>query len=309
MIEPLYRDQNFAALIQIAAEATGCPPELVEKDHWITLVLRSLALSAHTNDIVFKGGTSLSKAWQLTDRFSEDIDILIDIARYDSRGSKRKKISQIRKVVETIPGLVYSAEDSFQGELNADYVFTYPNQIGNTEIFSGNRLKLEIGFRGGANPSSIFTLNSIMGTLAQERKIVAPDFQPFEMRVLDIRRTFVEKLFAIYSAYDHASIRTKTRHYFDVQKLYETEHVQSFLKTSEFLQLCEDVRINTLHFFQGQSVPSIKQILASPAFTLTEKVRDDLVAGLRDDRLLYYKQAPNIKAIEAVCAKLTKVMD
>jgi hypothetical protein len=125
-VPPLYKDPTFTALTEIAANETGCPQDLIEKDYWISIALRALATSEYGNDAIFKGGTSLSKAWHLVDRFSEDIDILIDHSNFKSKESKRKKISRIRKLIEAVPGLSYSPEESFQGELSADYVFLYP---------------------------------------------------------------------------------------------------------------------------------------------------------------------------------------
>ncbi|EQD31055.1 protein containing DUF1814, partial [mine drainage metagenome] len=50
---------------------------IVEKDYWITEALRALATRAFPN-VIFKGGTSLTKAWHLTARLSEDVDLLVD---------------------------------------------------------------------------------------------------------------------------------------------------------------------------------------------------------------------------------------
>ena len=57
--------KDFAELIQLTAVHFGISPEYVEKDYWITSVLKKLALSSHTGSIVFKGGTSLFKGYRL----------------------------------------------------------------------------------------------------------------------------------------------------------------------------------------------------------------------------------------------------
>ena len=67
---------DFIALIAAASEATGLPLEFVEKDYWVTEVLRAVSAPVRDGHVVFKGGTSLSKAYGLIRRFSEDVDIL-----------------------------------------------------------------------------------------------------------------------------------------------------------------------------------------------------------------------------------------
>ena len=56
----------------------GLPIQAVEKDWWVTMVLKAVFSSSFAEHFVFKGGTSLSKAYHLIDRFSEDIDLAID---------------------------------------------------------------------------------------------------------------------------------------------------------------------------------------------------------------------------------------
>jgi hypothetical protein len=53
-------------------------PQAIEKDWWVTMVLKALFLLPYANYLSFKGGTSLSKCWNLIERFSEDVDIGID---------------------------------------------------------------------------------------------------------------------------------------------------------------------------------------------------------------------------------------
>ena len=65
-------------IIESIAGKTQLSPDAIEKDWWVTMTLRALFSCDCADHIVFKGGTSLSKAWNLIERFSEDIDIAID---------------------------------------------------------------------------------------------------------------------------------------------------------------------------------------------------------------------------------------
>lgn len=68
----------------------------VEKDYWITLVLSRLATSKYVSESVFKGGTSLSKGFNLIERFSEDVDIAI-ISDMLKQAMKSKLLSALSK--------------------------------------------------------------------------------------------------------------------------------------------------------------------------------------------------------------------
>src|SRR5579871_5846119 len=66
------------ATLEQAGQASGIGPRAIEKDWWVTLVLRALFDGPYAQYMIFKGGTSLSKCWNLIERFSEDIDIALD---------------------------------------------------------------------------------------------------------------------------------------------------------------------------------------------------------------------------------------
>jgi predicted nucleotidyltransferase component of viral defense system len=57
---------------------TGLPLQAIEKDWWVTLALKATFQTLYAKSLLFKGGTSLSKSWNLIERFSEDIDLAID---------------------------------------------------------------------------------------------------------------------------------------------------------------------------------------------------------------------------------------
>ncbi|MDR2621057.1 MAG: nucleotidyl transferase AbiEii/AbiGii toxin family protein [Dysgonamonadaceae bacterium] len=67
----------FTRLINFSANNLNIRPEFIEKDYWITRALQLMAQNPNAEKVVFKGGTSLSKAYRLTNRFSEDIDIAV----------------------------------------------------------------------------------------------------------------------------------------------------------------------------------------------------------------------------------------
>lgn len=85
----LHHDRDvFVEMIIGAANELTIPTNVIEKDYYVTIILKALA--EKTNDLVFKGGTSLTKCYQLLDRFSEDIDLSYT-AENGTPGESRKK--------------------------------------------------------------------------------------------------------------------------------------------------------------------------------------------------------------------------
>jgi len=74
----LSREDQSEAL-EVAAASTGRPPHLLEKDTWVVWSLSAIYESALAKKLTFKGSTSLSKAYKIVDRFSEDVDLTYDI--------------------------------------------------------------------------------------------------------------------------------------------------------------------------------------------------------------------------------------
>jgi predicted nucleotidyltransferase component of viral defense system len=91
-------DERKKIIIIQTANHLGLPPHAVEKDWWVTLALRATFALPVGEHLVFKGGTSLSKAWQLIERFSEDIDLAIDRSFFGFQDELSKsQIDKLRK--------------------------------------------------------------------------------------------------------------------------------------------------------------------------------------------------------------------
>ncbi len=87
----LHEDKEvFSELIENAAETIGLPQIYVEKAYWVTHALKCLSESDCAKQAIFKGGTSLSKAYRLIHRFSEDIDLAVIAG--DLRDGARKTL-------------------------------------------------------------------------------------------------------------------------------------------------------------------------------------------------------------------------
>lgn len=96
-----YSKEIFEELIVAASNELGIPTNIIEKDYYVTIILK--ALSEKISDMVFKGGTSLTKCYHILDRFSEDIDLSYT-AESGIPGDSRKR--KLKKAVVSTMNLI-----------------------------------------------------------------------------------------------------------------------------------------------------------------------------------------------------------
>lgn len=242
----LFEHPDFDQAIIRAAEyfhSPGLREEIIEKDYYVTEILRIINHVAGEN-VIFKGGTSLSKGWNIIQRFSEDIDIFFDpttIKPISGTNAINRKLKKLRHAIEEHPGLKFmEMESKTIGGFGRNDYFEYNPRFANTgEIRS--RVLVEVGTASGKEPTERIKLQSYLGQFLQETKtnLGTDDEGPFDMRLLHFRRTFVEKMFAIHSKVEKfkktgKAIGGYARHYYDLYCLSERAEVLEMLRTDEY---------------------------------------------------------------------------
>lgn len=241
----LSEHSDFAAFLTAAAADSGLPETFVEKDYWITEILRTIAATLGERAI-FKGGTGLSKGWNLLDRFSEDIDLFVDPAAEPPLGSKRAIDRTMKKLngdVSAIDGLEFvRAESRTTGGRGRIDTFRYDSHFPPLEGFPAT-VRLEPGIQSGRQPTAKVKISSIVGDLLISRgaadELDVEGIEPFEMNLLHFRRTFVEKLFAIHGKVERlekegVSLGRDVRHYADLYVLAGRPEVIEMLESAEY---------------------------------------------------------------------------
>lgn len=218
---------DFASAIDNAADALGLASTFVEKDYWVTQVLRELHLQ-HPGAFVFKGGTSLSKGYGLIDRFSEDVDVLVLPAKGDSARKREARLQAINAGIADALGMkLIEKRPPGRGRMahRAD-VLPHPKVTASAveTPFEDQGVLLETGFAGGDWPSEMVTLEPMLcGPLGLDPREYE-DTACFDVRALRPERTLLEKLSLLHhaaSSFDvHASGDERCgRHYYDIFRL------------------------------------------------------------------------------------------
>ena len=236
-MEFLHNDkETFSQAINLVTNKNGIRPDIVEKDYYVTMILR--LLSERLPFIVFKGGTSLSKCHKAIKRFSEDIDITIDTTI--SQGQK-KKVKEAIEEVSAILGLSIPNIDKTRSRRDYNrYEIEYNpiDELDDVAVLPA--VILETSYTAISFPVSELPVHNYIGDMMVEE---APDYieryslSPFTMKVQDISRTLADKVFAICDYYLQNKTEKHSRHLYDIYKLLP--HVP---QDDSFKKLVKEVR-------------------------------------------------------------------
>ena len=104
----LHEDQKlFTEAIRFTSQQLNIKPEYIEKDYWVTFALFTIFNNKLGKDVVFKGGTALSKCYHLIERFSEDIDLVVLRQAGESDNQLKNKLKNISNLVDPFMAEVF----------------------------------------------------------------------------------------------------------------------------------------------------------------------------------------------------------
>lgn len=315
----LYEHSDFEQLIIATHDHFGRPRltyEIIEKDYYVTEVLRILS-SRFAGEILFKGGTSLSKGWNLIARFSEDIDLFVN-----PKGLGKKaidtKLKLVRNAIAEHPSLEFCPEESLTiGGFGRGDRFSYPRRFPDALQAVTPRVFVETGTSSGTYPTEIRHISSYVATFLRDTgtTIGAEDEIAFEMPLLHFRRTFVEKMFAIHAKVEifketGLSIGAYARHYYDLFCLASQPEVIAMLQTSEYIDIKIDYeRISLKAFPRGYRQPQNMSFANSDALFPDNDLANVLSSDYRRQcQLLCYDQYPDWHELQATFQEIRHLL-
>lgn len=224
----------------VAADRSGRPAHLLEKDVWVVWALSTLYAAPLGEHLVFKGGTSLSKAYQVIRRFSEDVDLTYDIRAIapdlvgnqgeglpKTRSEEKRWSSEVRRrlpawVAETVQPLIANAlaAEGLTAAVRVEdeklFIDYEPTATGSGYVAPS--VMLEFGARSTGEPASVRDVVCDAADLIEG--LVFPSARP---RVMHAERTFWEKATAVHVFCLQERLRGDrfARHWYDVARLDE----------------------------------------------------------------------------------------
>ena len=148
----LHKDkERFREAVDLVVYKTGISSQAVEKDYYVTMILKLLA--EEMPFIVFKGGTSLSKCHKVIRRFSEDIDLSVD--EYISQGQRKKLKQAIVKVTEMLGLEIENLEDTRSRRVYNKYIVPYQTVLFNENAALQPAVIIETSLAALAFPANV----------------------------------------------------------------------------------------------------------------------------------------------------------
>jgi len=302
--------EEFEELINLTSQHLQIPPSAVRKDYFITYILNNLQMSSYVELVVFKGGTSLSKCYPNSiERFSEDIDLTY----IPEPGMSDKQINKQLKAIE----LALIADGRFEvvpNERNdrnkSGYVWF------NDEYQDLERIKLEIGSSVKPHPYGKKVLRAyIHEYLAFIDEVKAIDdygLQSIYVNVLDIERTYVDKLMSVKRHAICGTLPAKVRHVYDIVKLNQREDIQAFLsKKTELKEIVRLTKQTDSKYLEKRYIPKTYNPLGPYDFDSWKDKLDDVVrVGYEDlhNTLLYSNTKQDWNNVEEAFIKINTLL-
>ncbi len=307
-------DNNYADrlyMIGHIAELKNIAQEAVEKDWWVSTVLKSLFSLSVSKYLLFKGGTSLSKGWNIINRFSEDIDIAlykdfffaekhlacakcdnnnqIKMLRKASRdfvvGELKKELEQ-KLTANRLPAKVEAVSTRLtgNGEIPIDHdadptvlLVHYPSIFKSLHTYVKPVVKIEISCLSMREPFEIKHITSLINEHFGDE-----DSDTYcDIATVSPSRTFLEKAFLLNEEFQRNNPRTlrMSRHLYDLERLMDTEYGKSALNNSTLYSEIIEHRKKFYHLGGiDYSLNEADKITFCPTGDILQRLRSDYEA-------------------------------
>lgn len=311
-----HQPQLFRELLDATSEYLSIPLHLVEKDYYLSLVLKALSRSSFHSQIVFKGGTSLSKAYQLIDRFSEDVDFAV-ISEGMTGNQVKKLLSRLMKEVTYDLIEITDFPDVSKGSKFRKQAFGYASLLdwGQKASPVSARVIVEISAFANPFPYEKRSIEPMVTTFLKKQGmdafIAQYELESFELNILSLEQTLCEKLVSLIRfsmATDYiAALSSKIRHFYDIDALLQLNRIGKYVQSQGFLDDMERlIRHDQQAFDEPSSWKSLAKLEDAPIIQNFSAMWHDklAVAYERNLSLIAYKPIPSRDRIGTVLLPL-----
>lgn len=301
-------NEAFKETIEETSKHLKIPELFIEKDYWVTYALKNLSQSKHKDKVVFKGGTSLSKAHRIINRFSEDIDIAIIGADEFSGNAIKKMIKEVES--DTAKGLAEVTMNGItsKGSKFRKTLYDYPRVVPGDAFGQANeRLLIEINSFANPHPYVEMPIQSMIADFLEQtndkNSLNNYELNSFSINVLGLERTFTEKTLSLvrasYAENPLEELSDKIRHIYDLHYILTKASMREFISSNHFQQMIKDVLADDEKNSQFQGDWTKKPLKEALIFSDWENVWKDLQNVYHNAfKTLVFSELPNVKAID-----------
>lgn len=274
----LHHDKDaLKALLLDISQRTGIRGDIIEKDYYLTLLLWELAQWQHSLPAYFKGGTALYKAIGRMKRFSEDIDLTVEIQDCSrSQGKKRLETAanaytELRRTTEK------ERESNLRGSITSVYEYDPVTAVDKADALQRfGYVKVEATSFTVSEPTEPLTISPLLYSEATEtqRDILENSYRvkPFIVQTIKMERIFADKILAAEFYYQRGMMFDTAKHLFDLVTMLEQNRIQNLLSQPDEL-------VKMLAYKRREEQARIGSDLAQKPFSefsLFQSIQDDM---------------------------------
>ncbi len=238
----LHEDKySFLNIIGLVHEASGIREDIIEKDYYVTLLLKELSDKQQQIPAYFKGGTALYKAQKSIRRFSEDIDLTICIDDC-SNSQAKKRLETATKKYHSLPRTTRKElEDDRKGSITAVYDYVPLVVVDEHDPLQRfGYVKVEGTSFTVSEPFSPLEVEPILYTYAtaDQQKILREQFEvaPILINTIRLERIFADKIFAAEFYYEREMYFDVSKHIYDIVVMMGLEQIERLLEETELFR-------------------------------------------------------------------------
>ena len=228
--------KSFSDIIGLISQATGLRPDVLEKDYYVTLFLSELSYKQNQLGLqaYFKGGTALYKALKTNNRFSEDIDITVEIAGCNSNQAKKRLELATKKYESLVRTDNKSMEENKKGSITCVYDYMPVTVTGIKDPLSRfSHVKIEATSFTVSEPFENLQVAPMIFEYATEpqQKLLSQKYQvsSFKVKTITIERIFVDKIMAAQLCYQKKNYLDTAKHLYDLIILLPQNRITSLM--------------------------------------------------------------------------------
>ncbi len=242
----LHEDKDaFQALLSVIAEKTGIREDIIEKDYYLTLLLSELASWQAELPAYFKGGTALYKAIGSLKRFSEDIDLTVEVQDC-SRSQGKKRLEMAANGYAALPRTSdKTREINAKGSITSVYEYQPVTKIDADDALQRfGYVKVEATSFTVSEPVESLMVSPLLYSSAtsEQQSILHDSYDvfPFEVKTIKMERIFADKILAAEFYYQRQMLFDVAKHLYDLTLLINTKRIAALVaKHDRLLKMLE----------------------------------------------------------------------
>ena len=237
----------FRDMIDTLNTRTGVAIDIIEKDYYVSAVLKELSKKQDYLKAYFKGGTAVYKILENMNRFSEDIDLTVKVLSEESNTRNKKRLKE-SALGYKIDGLELIKEECIDNKGSVTGMYKYTSVYADSEmpLQRAGKIQVESTSFTVSEPTEKYYIEPLLYKLASddEKKILEEQFDitKIEIEIIKLERMFIDKIFAVEFYYIRNMYTDTAKHLYDISVLFNNDKIQKLLNDKDELNKLIDYK-------------------------------------------------------------------